>query len=98
MAPSMVLPGLTRGANLRLPKARPAKYAAISATQTRARRDTTNTAPRATYIWARTAQAANAAGTEKTDQARLAGGASERPRTTAVTPPNSQTAETAGTR
>ncbi|KAG1244085.1 hypothetical protein G6F65_022005 [Rhizopus arrhizus] len=25
MAPSMVLPGLTRGASLRLPKARPAK-------------------------------------------------------------------------
>src|SRR6185436_4057156 len=35
ITPSQVLPGLIAGASLRLPKARPAKYAAISAVQTR---------------------------------------------------------------
>src|SRR6185503_409478 len=36
--PSQVLPGLTAGASLRRPKRLPAKYAAMSATQTRAAR------------------------------------------------------------
>ncbi|MCY1205219.1 hypothetical protein D9M72_167650 [compost metagenome] len=68
----------------------------MSATQTSASNDTTKPAPRAMNICARTAQAAKAAGTENTDQPRLAGGASARPRTTAATPANSQTAATAG--
>ncbi|KAG0928919.1 hypothetical protein G6F31_017536 [Rhizopus arrhizus] len=68
----------------------------MSATQTRARSDTTKPAPRAMNICASTAHAANAAGTENTDQPRLAGAASERPRTTAVTPPNSHAAAAAG--
>ncbi|MCY1250269.1 hypothetical protein D9M72_638880 [compost metagenome] len=70
----------------------------MSATQTSASNDTTKPAPCATNICASTAQAVKAAGMENRDQPRLAGGASERPRTTAATPKNSQTAATAGTR
>ena len=43
--PAHVLPGLMCGASLRLPNARPAKYAAVSATQTMNSTDSSVTAP-----------------------------------------------------
>src|SRR5690606_10573296 len=96
-APAMVLPGLTLGASLRLPKARPAKYAAMSATHTSASSDTTKTPPRAMNNRASTAHAARTAGTLNSDHATLAGGASARPRTTAVLAPSSHASATSGT-
>ena len=68
----------------------------MSATQTSASSDTTKTGPRAMYHCASTAQATKAAGTENSDHPRLAGAASERPRTTAAVAPNSQTTPTSG--
>src|SRR6202522_373010 len=46
-APSQVLPGLTRGANFRRPKARPAKYAPMSAAHTMRTSHRTMSGPRA---------------------------------------------------
>ncbi len=68
----------------------------MSATQTSASSDTTKPAPWVMNICASTAQAVKAAGTENSDQARLAGAASERPRITAAVAPSSHTAATSG--
>ena len=68
----------------------------MSATQTRANSDTTNQPPRAMNMSASTDQAARTAGTLNSDQPRLAAGASERPRATAVVTASSHTRATAG--
>src|SRR5690606_19974075 len=64
-APSQVLPGLTLGANLRLPSARPVKYAAMSANQMSAIIETRHQAPNSTKRVTRAAQAATTARTPK---------------------------------